>query len=967
MGFFLLSLLVLPLATHAQPLTGNGYATSTSTDVGNNVTTGTFIPTAVNTCSSTCSAAFKAMRLSAFNGTCDLCASNTGNSSIASWGPSSGNCTACANTWNNYTAACTGATNKACFNYNVIGNGNARDSFANILAQSAGAGNAGDVYDFLSTYTQTLATCSDVFNYLVSYALTVNNDPLYPATATGSDCPLVGASNLTCSAACNNDWQLLALFCQNQQLIQYDYFGLPGVTAGSVVAAQPGTFLPAEIAIIYLLNGTALGPYNNNTNTGTGRTGYALNDPSCVASQWVKVFQDGNTGIGLSTTTDAVAPANLTQLGAGYGINAAAAVIPPIPANITCLQAAARMNTSVAPGGNCDSCLSDTGSANGCFANCPACASDFTAYTDACGAAGDATLQPTFALASYWVAQLQSVVGNFSYGDCYLNMVQNIMTPLAAQCSDYIASMVLSTENIYNVQPNPNGSATNSNGPNCPTNAADSAFKPGTCPGGCQADLALLSGCYSSSTINIPLLGVSNMPFPTAWMMFVNGSLFGNGVQNSLTTLPASFNLTGCASTLSTYVPGVFANGTVSSALPSAAPNCSVARATLAASTNNGACDQCSSNTGIPGNCFTNDVGDPDCTACGVQYDNYVNACNETYNDLGNTFAGNLYQTTAGGTGGDCFDEFNLAAQSLIGTPGFDIDPCSDTWDSIVQYSETVWNDPSDATPGPNCPVIPNSNCTTACQNDLQQLNTFCTNTSVVQWAGFGIGFAANGSAIVAPAGYNVSIATAWALFANGTATAPIGNSVVKGGAPIAVPFALGKCTLPTWVPTTGPGSAASFAPATVNGSFSINLFSTTPQQLYTANTGKALEATIAKSLSVPVNAITIQWAQLGVVSAAGRRHLLAATTIPYTVTTTQAAAAAVSAAVATFNPATALASTISNTLNLTSVTVAAPPPPPPSPPPPSPPPMSSAAVQMAALKSSLAAALLVATVATMV
>ena len=44
MAFFLLSLLALPLATHAQQQTGNGYSSSTSSDAGNNVTTGPFIP-----------------------------------------------------------------------------------------------------------------------------------------------------------------------------------------------------------------------------------------------------------------------------------------------------------------------------------------------------------------------------------------------------------------------------------------------------------------------------------------------------------------------------------------------------------------------------------------------------------------------------------------------------------------------------------------------------------------------------------------------------------------------------------------------------------------------------------------------------------------------------------------------------------------------------------------------------------
>ena len=50
------------------------------------------------------------------------------------------------------------------------------------------------------------------------------------------------------------------------------------------------------------------------------------------------------------------------------------------------------------------------------------------------------------------------------------------MAPLAAQCSDYMAVMALSTETVFQVQANPANASLNSNGPNCPTTAADSAF-----------------------------------------------------------------------------------------------------------------------------------------------------------------------------------------------------------------------------------------------------------------------------------------------------------------------------------------------------------------------------------------------------------------------------------------------------------------------------------------------------------
>ena len=864
----------------------------------------------MNTCNSTCRTAYKAMRLSAYNGSCDLCASNTGNSSLASWSTNSTNCAACAQTWQNYSAACSGGANKACFNFDVIANGNLK-SIANLLTQSTAVpSGAGDVYDFFSQYTNAIATCSDAFDYLAGYALTTNNDPLFPAGVTGSDCPVQGASNLTCSAACNNDWYLLADLCQTQTVIQYDNNGLPGPN-GVSVAAPPDTFITIELALQYLLNGTAMGPYNNNTLTGSGDAPYVLTDASCVASNWFTTFTDGTTGIGLSTSSDASTPIPTTVL----GINTTAMVAKPAPASTTCLQAAAIMNTSVAPGGSCDACLSDTGSAGGCFANCPLCASVFTTYIDACGATGDNTLQPTFALASYWAGQLQTVAGNFANGDCYLNMVEQIMMPLAAVCSDYVASLALSSLTIFQSNPNPNNSSLTINGPNCPTTASDSAYAPGTCPAACGADLALFGGCQRTSTVSIPLLNVNNVPFPTAWAQLVNGSM---GVVNSAKTTNAAFNLTGCASILATYAPGVLANGAVNASLPTAAPNCSAARATLLASTNNGACDQCSSNTGNPTNCFTDAAGDPDCLQCGVQYDQYTNACNETYNDIGNIFAFNLQQTTAAGNLGDCFDYFNQAAQSLIGTAGFDTDNCTDTWDSIVQYSETLYNDPADDTAGPNCNVVAGSSCPASCQADLAQLNTFCTTTSIVQWAGFGY-TAANGSTIVAPAGTNVTIATAWQLFVNGTATYPIGNTIVKGVA-TSVPFALAACTLPSWAPTTGPGSVAGMTATTVTGSFSINLGSTTIAQLYAANAANnTIETAIAASLGVPAMAVTINWKQL--LAAAGRR-LLATTTIPYTVTTTVSTAAALTTKVAAFNPSS-ITSSVAALPGLSAVTTA--------------------------------------------
>ena len=79
--------------------------------------------TATETCTSSCFAAWYTMKYSASYGACDACTSNTGNSSIASWGPSSANCTTCANQWASYSSSCSGGANRPCFNWQTIGSG----------------------------------------------------------------------------------------------------------------------------------------------------------------------------------------------------------------------------------------------------------------------------------------------------------------------------------------------------------------------------------------------------------------------------------------------------------------------------------------------------------------------------------------------------------------------------------------------------------------------------------------------------------------------------------------------------------------------------------------------------------------------------------------------------------------------------------------------------------------------------
>ena len=172
----------------------------------------------------------------------------------------------------------------------------------------------------------------------------------------------------------------------------------------------------------------------------------------------------------------------------------------------------------------------------------------------------------------------------------------------------------------------------------------------------------------------------------------------------------------------------------------------------------------------------------------------------------------------------------------------------------------------------------------------------------------------------------------------------------------LALPFALGGCSLPSWVPA---GAAASFVPVTVNASLSLGIpagisvaaFATT---LFKANqmNGGAMETQIAASLSVAPNAVTIFWAQLMGGAANGRRLLQSSLSIPYSVTTTAAAAATVQTSVSSFNPTTALPTTFFATLGVPNVVASAPAPPPPA---------KSPAAKSAAVAASLMVGLLAA------
>jgi hypothetical protein len=327
-------------------------STSTSTDVGNNQTlmslltagspfSGTIL-TATNLCTPACQSSFQRMRTSAFGGACDACASNSGNSSIASWSGNSTSCATCAVQWNNYSSSCAGGSNKPCFNFNTIANGAAPGSLTSLMTVAAGA-SSGDVYDFFSTYTSLISTCSDMVDYVVNYAFTMANDPLNAPAVP--DCPVVGGANLTCSMACNADWTILQALCTPGSTIQYDNNGMP-----NGLAAPQNTFLPVATVMSFILNGTAFGPGNNNNAIGVDAA-LALSDPSCVASSWITSF--ASTGapatVSMSAAMPPVPAAIAVAVAATLGAGNAVANTPPAPAGTPVVTAPPANTVAVAP------------------------------------------------------------------------------------------------------------------------------------------------------------------------------------------------------------------------------------------------------------------------------------------------------------------------------------------------------------------------------------------------------------------------------------------------------------------------------------------------------------------------------------------------------------------------------------------------------------------------------------------
>ena len=288
------------------------------------------------------------------------------------------------------------------------------------------------MYDFFSGFTSLIGSCSDAVDYVVNYALTTAYDSVNGSPSTV--CPTSKSTNTTCSAACNNAWNLIQYYCAPGAPVQYDFNGLPGGAPAPV-----NTFIPIEVVVNYILNGTAFAPNNDDylgTNSGAQALPLVVSDVSCVVSAWLgQVLPDGSTSIDLGAGT----PPTLTPNANGAPPLVAAqppAVGTDAAPPMTCLNAAVAMNASTSSG-NCALCLSDTGSPAGCAAKCPACGADFANLQNACGATGDSTLQLTYNLmANVWADNLLQVVGNFTLGDCYV-LAMTLAEPLAATCSDF--------------------------------------------------------------------------------------------------------------------------------------------------------------------------------------------------------------------------------------------------------------------------------------------------------------------------------------------------------------------------------------------------------------------------------------------------------------------------------------------------------------------------------------------------
>ena len=467
----------------------------------------------------------KTQTTSTTSGQCDLCASNTGNASAFLTNNSTA-CAGCATAWNTYVTQCSGGSNKACFNYYQISSSQNPSSYANLVQQSTGVNGSntltggGDVFDFFSQYyvgaQSSTISCSDLFDYMFGYAETLNNDP--PAAAPGPNCPVVGSNTTTCSAGCNAELAIVYARCKASDLVQYDGNGFPNNTVAPV-----GTFVTAQQAWTWFLNGTAMGPNNNNLGLANGgavnATDGAVNLTTCSVSGWTSF-----------------------------------ATLPDYTASgLTCQAAIAAFTTS-ANSTNCDACLSNAGIPQACMSNCPACGCDYNNTLTACASTPAASGLNYSLVGNTWAPALATAAGGASLyvsnADGY-DLVSQWSRSVVGSCSDAFDLLVQYSET--NINDPPGASA----GPNCAPTAT-------TCSAACAADLALLGSKCTAGNATVAWTGnglptgavpVANVTAAAAWSYFTSGvyayTAGGNAANGASVPLP----LTGC--TTPTFTAGV--------------------------------------------------------------------------------------------------------------------------------------------------------------------------------------------------------------------------------------------------------------------------------------------------------------------------------------------------------------------------------------------------------------------------
>jgi hypothetical protein len=202
-----------------------------------------------------------------------------------------------------------------------------------------------------------------------------------------------------------------------------------------------------------------------------------------------------------------------------------------------------------------------------------------------------------------------------------------------------------------------------------------------------------------------------------------------------------------------------------------------------AATAAGGACASCASVTGTAAGCAGA------CAACVNALDDYLSSCAGNFTSLNygllEAYAGRLSITN------DCFDWLNLASRPYAAVY------CSNAFDYVIQYVQSaamhtvVVNASTGLMTTPYSCARAGVSCPAECQADLDLLAAACHAEEAVQWQGNGLPSAPT---VGAPNGTVVLPAAAWALFVNGTASAPINvlNGVSVSGA--VVPLNLTAC-----------------------------------------------------------------------------------------------------------------------------------------------------------------------------